>query len=367
MRSRPSPPTSQSPQSRDYSGTHNQNNHGVIGNGFNNIVNSGNNNPVIITKVTNAEGEDVELDRLLDGSISKDALHNTFHGPPECHPGTRKTVLKEFVEWFDNSGSAKSPLLWLHGPAGVGKSVIAKTIVGSHHQVVASFFFSTSSDRSAATLFPTLAWQLAREIPETRQHIIASLRNNGSLLTSEIKEQFDHLIANPLKKCQMISLPVIVIDGLDECTNEYALSRLLQVLVRAAESGDMPLRFIICSRPEPRIHIRNNLFDRFSPDPLVSEIQIGFSEESKDDIAKYLADKFIPMGPRLGESDISQLVERSCGQFLYASTIVKLLDDSDPKDVLDMARRSSLPTPDLNILYKVILKRVKDAIRRRRS
>ncbi|KIL61830.1 hypothetical protein M378DRAFT_13287 [Amanita muscaria Koide BX008] len=451
MRSRPSPPTSQSPKKRkkkksdrDYFGTHNQNNHGIIGNGFNNIVNSGNNNPVIITKVTNAEGEDVELDRLLDSSISKDALHNTFDALPECHPGTRKTVLKEFGEWFDNSSSEKSLLLWLHGPAGVGKSVIAKTIVGSHHQVVASFFFSTSSDRSAATLFPTLAWQLAREIPETRQHIIASLRNNGSLLTSEIKEQFDHLIANPLKKCQMISLPVIVIDGLDECTNEYALSRLLQVLVRAAESGDMPLRFIICSRPEPRIRailkkvndhqeperkpsdpqrrsrlywlpriqiqllwpdirnrlyipiiwgfshptlllqdvwklyrpmsssgdtdgpppdIHNNLFDRISPDPLVSEIQIGFSEESKDDIAKYLADKFNAMGPRLGESDISQLVERSCGQFLCASTIVKLLDDSDPKDVLDMARRSSLPTPDLNILYKVILKRVKDAIR----
>ncbi|KAM6503999.1 hypothetical protein JOM56_000942, partial [Amanita muscaria] len=187
------------------------------------------------------------------------ARHDTFHSPPECHPGTRETVLNEIGEWFEGSNLAKSPLLWLHGPAGVGKSVIAKTIARSHdRQVVATFFFSTSSNRSAATLFPTLAWQLARAIPETKQHIIAALKNNGSLLTSEIKEQFEHLIAQPLKKRTMTStwttsLPVMVIDGIDECTHEYALSRFLQVLVRAGESGDMPLRFIICSRPESRI------------------------------------------------------------------------------------------------------------------
>ncbi|KAM6493046.1 hypothetical protein JOM56_011180 [Amanita muscaria] len=162
------PPT---PQSRDCSRANNQNNHGVIGNGSDNLVNTGNNNHFTITR-------------------------------------------KEVGEWTDDS-STKSPLLWINGPAGVGKSVIAKTIAGSNDQVIATFFFATSSDRSAATLFPTLAWQLARKIPETKQHIIASLKNNGSLLTSEIKEQFDHLIAQPLKKCTMTStsLPVMVIDG----------------------------------------------------------------------------------------------------------------------------------------------------------
>ncbi|KIL61821.1 hypothetical protein M378DRAFT_25926, partial [Amanita muscaria Koide BX008] len=117
------------------------------------------------------------------------------------------------------------------------------------------------------------------------------------------------------------------------------------------------------SGPPP--DMRDNLFDRISPDPLVSEIQIGFSEECREDIARYLTDKFNATGHQLGESDISQLVERSCGQFLYASIIVRLLDDSHPKDVLEMARNSSLPTPDLNKLYTVILERAKDAIRSR--
>ncbi|KAM6493047.1 hypothetical protein JOM56_011181 [Amanita muscaria] len=65
------------------------------------------------------------------------------------------------------------------------------------------------------------------------------------------------------------------------------------------------------------------------------------------------------------QCDISHLVERSCGQFLYASTIVRLLEYFHPKDVLEMACNSCLPTPDLNKLYKIILKQAKDAIRNR--
>ncbi|KIL60550.1 hypothetical protein M378DRAFT_14103, partial [Amanita muscaria Koide BX008] len=108
--------------------------------------------------------------------------------------------------------------------------------------------------------------------------------------------------------------------------------------------------------------------------PVISTIQIGFSEECKQDIARYLTDTFNATpypgdgtNPWFTTSDISDLVEASCGQFLYASTLVRLLDEPhfDPRDVFEMARRhgSSLPTPDLNELYKAILKRAQDTIR----
>ncbi|KAM6489574.1 hypothetical protein JOM56_014993, partial [Amanita muscaria] len=195
-----------------------------------------------------------ELDRLLGRHVSKDALHNSFYSPPECHPNTRTTVCNEIGEWIDESGSENPPLLWLNGPAGIGKSTIAKTISVFHDQVIATFFFSTSSDRSATTLFPTLAWQLARRLPDTREHIIASLRNSCSLQTSQIEEQFDLLILQPLKNTTTLrSRPVMVIDGVDECIDEIMLVRFLRVLVREGEGGGTPIRFIICSRPEPRI------------------------------------------------------------------------------------------------------------------
>ncbi|KAM6490247.1 hypothetical protein JOM56_013461, partial [Amanita muscaria] len=311
-----------------------------------------------------------ELDRLLGRQVSKDALRNSFHSPPECHPNTRTTVRSEIADWIDESESIKSPLLWLNGPVAVGKSVIAKTISGFHDQIVAAFFFSTSPDKSAATLCPTLAWQLARSIPDTKKHIIASLKNSGSLQTSQIEEQFDLLIIQPLKSTTLRSRPVMVIDGVDECTDESMLVRFLRVLVQACEGGDMPVRFIICSRPEPRIHAilgRANLSDALDTlclHSVIATIQIGFSQECKQDIARYLTDKFNEISqpgestsPWFQQSDISDLVEASCGQFLYASTVVRLLDEPhlDPRDVLEMARRSSLPTPDLNKLYKAIL------------
>ncbi|KIL54813.1 hypothetical protein M378DRAFT_58241, partial [Amanita muscaria Koide BX008] len=173
------------------------------------------------------------------------------HSPPECHPDTRKTIRNEIGWWLDES---VSPLLWLNGPAAVGKSVIAKSVSGFHDQIVATYFFSTSSDKTAATLFATLAWQLARRIPDTRKHIIASLKSSNSLQTSQIEEQFDLLIIQPLKSTTTLRCrPVMVIDGVDECTNERMLGRFLRVLVQAGEGGNMPVRFIICSRPEPRI------------------------------------------------------------------------------------------------------------------
>ncbi|KIL67212.1 hypothetical protein M378DRAFT_74080, partial [Amanita muscaria Koide BX008] len=316
----------QSPQSS------NENNRGIIGNGSNNFVNSGNIiNSDIVIEINDLEDE---LERLLSRHVSKDALRNSFYSPPECHPNTRTTVRNEIGEWIDESGSEKSPLLWLNGPAAVGKSVIAKTISGFHDQIVSTFFFSTSSDKSAAMLFPTLAWQLAWRIPDTRKHIIASLKSGGSPQTSQIEEQFNRLIIQPLKSTTTLrSRPVMVIDGVDECIDESMLVRFLQVLVRAGKDGGMPVRFVICSRPEPRIHaiLSADTLDRIHTYTVVSTIRLGFSEECKEDIARYLTDKFNAIrqpgegtSPWFQPSDISDLVEASCGQFLYASTIVRL-------------------------------------------
>ncbi|KIL60000.1 hypothetical protein M378DRAFT_45775, partial [Amanita muscaria Koide BX008] len=250
--------------------------------------------------------------------------------PPECHPNTRTTIRNEIAWWLDESVSKKSPLLWLNGPAAVGKSVIAKTVSGFHGQIIAAFFFSTSSDKTAATLFPTLAWQLARRIPDTRKHIITSLKSSDSLQTSQIEEQFDLLIIQPLKSTTTLKCrPVMVIDGVDECTDERMLGRLLRVLIQAGEGGDMPVRFVICSRPEPRIHAILLGGDR----DVISTIRIGFSQDCKDDMTRYLTDKFNAIrqprdgpSPWFQPSDISDLVEASSGQFLYVSTIVRLLD-----------------------------------------
>ncbi|KIL60017.1 hypothetical protein M378DRAFT_14465 [Amanita muscaria Koide BX008] len=419
-----------------------QTNNGLNGDGSNNTVNSGN------SQVATAEGEDVELDRLLDRHASKDALRNSFRSHAECHPNTRTTIRNGIGCWLDESVSKKSPLLWLNGPAVVGKSVIAKAVSGFHDQIPGSW--------------------------------LASLKSSDSLQTSQIEEQYNLLITQPLKSTTTLKCrPVMVIDGVDECTDEGKLGRFLRVLVQAGEGGDMPVRFIICSRPEPRIHAilggnRDVNPARDGPEPqlpmqilevpsfvlnVTITIWLGFGQAVSlglfrsirtfgirqlfQDTRKYgifhlfrLIGRYgaselielyskvfgfpgslialagallllsasdrpahlpIPIERRRGflqdvcelyrpirldvdkdsslpssdglidtfdkiyphpPSDISDLVKASGGQFLYASTIVRLLDNPrfSPKRILEMARRSSLPTSDLDELYKAILK-----------
>src|SRR5258708_28692611 len=93
------------------------------------------------------------------------------------HPGTRERVLSQIKAWIDNL-NATERILWLHGPAGVGKSAIAQTITRSYttEKVPANFFFFHSdSDRNNGNrLFTTLAWQFTSSIPDIKDHITRS-------------------------------------------------------------------------------------------------------------------------------------------------------------------------------------------------
>jgi hypothetical protein len=81
-----------------------------------------------------------------------------------CLKGTRNTVLNEIESWAKDFN--KSPVFWLNGLAGTGKSTIAQTIaerIFAEGHLGASFFCSRDfEDRSNLHfIFPTLAFQLA--------------------------------------------------------------------------------------------------------------------------------------------------------------------------------------------------------------
>ncbi|KAG9124448.1 hypothetical protein FRC07_011592 [Ceratobasidium sp. 392] len=68
-----------------------------------------------------------------------------------------------------------------------------------------------------------------------------------------LQQQFDDLIATPLQQVKHV-LPlnvVIVIDALDECDDERGVNRLLHVL--RSRAAELPLKFLIASRPEANI------------------------------------------------------------------------------------------------------------------
>ena len=204
---------------------------------------------------------------VLKPHISVAALHDSLarYPPPQCYTGipSRQKVLKVITDWIEDC-SAQRTIMWLNGPARVGKSPMAQTIAQrcQDSRLAASFFFLRNDrDRDIAhRLFATLTWQLVQSIPETRQYIESALQMEPLLLTKSINVQFDYLIVkvfqNLLRDKPELQpkKSLVIIDGL-ECATEQDQTLFLTLIAYALTRTNVPLRFLICSRPE--VHIKD--------------------------------------------------------------------------------------------------------------
>ena len=170
-----------------------------------------------------------------------------------CLTGTREAILDEIESWSKDFD--KSPVYWLNGLAGTGKSTIAQTVAErlfASGQLGASFFCSRSfKDRSDLHfIFPTLSYQLACRYPSFRSALIHLLQSNPDIGYEPLLSQMERLIVTPLKEKDIST--VIIIDALDECTDNEPQSTILSVMGRLVK--EIPaVKFFITGRPEPRI------------------------------------------------------------------------------------------------------------------
>ncbi|KIL57942.1 hypothetical protein M378DRAFT_15902 [Amanita muscaria Koide BX008] len=242
----------------------------------------------------------------LERFVSFAALHDSAEQDPDrrCHPGTRETVLRQLRDWFDNPNPTDS-IIWLHGPAGAGKSAIAQTIAHEYKErgLAATFFFyrSDPSRNNGNRLFLTIAWQLAFSIPSTKDFIVQALNKTPHLPTQAIEPQFEQLVAHPFQPTNNIAFqmsqpaPVVIIDGVDECSDEKLQQRFLAVIGNAVKNHRIPLRFLIVSRPEALIEETLNKFKDFTV-----SIDLAKLDDSNRNIQKYLEDKFFEIASNRG-------------------------------------------------------------------
>ena len=124
------------------------------------------------------------------------------------------------------AGAEGSQVLWLHGPAGAGKSAIAQTVAetcAGHNQLAASFFFAqTAANRNAVKyLFPTIAVQIALSAPQ-KHHRLDEILSRDPYLAERAFGSID-LVASLLEDHPAPVPPaqsspfLIILDGLDEC------------------------------------------------------------------------------------------------------------------------------------------------------
>jgi hypothetical protein len=286
--------------------------------------------------------------------------------------------LEIITDWIDDP-EPREQIFWLNGPAGTGKSAVTQTIAErlKDTQLAASFFFQRStSDRGVADrLFLTLAWQLAMSIPEIRPYLESTLKTERSIHAKSIDVQFDSLFVQVFEKLRhdnpdlRLQKSLVVIDAIDECASDQD-QKMILALIGAKMPNRAPLRFLISSRPEPHIE---EIFDTSIIKNVSRALVLDNKFAPNDDIRMYLEGEFNrvfmerrTLPPPSIADIINRLVLISSGQFIYASTVVKFIDDADqnPEKQLDIIlgirRSTSSAYTQLDQLYIQILSQQQD-------
>ncbi|KDR70107.1 hypothetical protein GALMADRAFT_76504, partial [Galerina marginata CBS 339.88] len=235
--------------------------------------------------------------------------------------------------------------MWLYGPAGAGKSAIAHTIAElcrANGILLASFFFSRSDPKrnNVRPLAASLAYQVAVNVPEARSLIESIVENDPAIFQQSFQAQFKALIVDPLmhiNKLGIISrmIPyVIMIDGLDECADANVQRHILETTATLSSYGNsIYLMFMFSSRPEQEIRLT---FSTSAFEGVTTRIALADTYQSEADIRIYLEGSFSEMKkthlqkelipPTWPETnDISSLVDKSSGQFIYAATVIRYI------------------------------------------
>ncbi|KAJ8082816.1 hypothetical protein PM082_008672 [Marasmius tenuissimus] len=334
-------------------------------------------------------------ERLSNAIAGVGASHKAEHqfDRGQCLPGTREEALRSVYDW-GSSNDQTSPVCWLSGPAGVGKSAIALTVAESYEiegRLASSFFFFRSDPQrnDPSALIPFLAHGLTSITPLMRNHIEQRISEDPTILDARLEDQFHELILQPAlmwsKRRSLwgffTDLPgspvvpnIVVIDGLDECSDEHTQLRILSIIRSAYQQAPhFPLRFLICSRPESWIQ------EAFDDDPLFQlskRIVLEDSLAAREDTRKYYLHHFHEIttcrkyshiqfpSPWPSEKDVEILVERTCSQFIFAVTVIKFIMDGfrhpieQLRIILEKIRpRRPIASPyqQLDTLYEVIL------------
>jgi hypothetical protein len=297
------------------------------------------------------------------------------------------------MDWILGLGvdNQNAVILWLYGPAGAGKTAIAHDIAQRcdlENLLLASFLFSRSDPTrsNAKSLVATIAYQIAINIPGTREKIVATIERDPLILTRSLESQVAALVVEPL--CEPLeagyfsaptSRRLIIIDGLDECDTQSppVQCSVLEVISHLFHKYRLPLLVFVASRPERHL---NHTFTTGSLLELHTTLALDDTYKPNDDIRVFLTDNFRrvkdthPMRRYLDHSwpsveVLDRLVKKSSGQFIYASTVVKYVSSirHQPAERLDVVlgihpprHASEMPFGELDALYRHIFSAIED-------
>ncbi|KAF9449004.1 hypothetical protein P691DRAFT_759404 [Macrolepiota fuliginosa MF-IS2] len=346
------------------------------------------NNPVLVQNDDPSSFMKDLMEYTIPGAAFDDSDRNP---PPRCHPGTRLEILHRSQNFFADPQHSRK-MLWIVGPAGVGKSAImqslAETVSSVNSDVVlgASLFFSIDGRNEGSKTFTTIAYQIAVKDRPYRDFIRNEMSNDPTLVKKSLRTQFTEFIVGPFAlraahgTCRRF---LILIDGLDECAGTVPQCEILDLISSfCTDYPTAPLVWIVASRPEPHI----TTFFTGADAALVYEKEeiVIDSDQGREDVEHYLRDRLgklrskyiaLPSEPTQWppEHKFLKLSVGAGGLFAFASTAVRFIDDPETGDpesrfqeilevidnILSQPRHGDVhPMATLDALYSRIISRV---------
>ncbi|KAJ3563875.1 hypothetical protein NP233_g8660 [Leucocoprinus birnbaumii] len=348
-------------------------------------------NPIIFG--SNSE-QDNFMDKFSEATMQGAELDSSERDPPpRCHPGTRVELIERLRLWISDSQHRTKNILWLVGPAGVGKSAIMQTVAELESEsdpslVLAALFFSTLNRRDdPSKVITTLSYQIALKHPPYHQYLRSKLTADPKLWRKSIITQFAEFIVDPFVRRRLYQDPghiLIFIDGLDECKGEREQILILSLISYFGQRyPDAPFLWIIASRPEAHIteHLsRKRLKDTFEKVEVVID-----SDQACQDVERFLRAEFetirtsnvvMSLYPRWPpEGLFVKLAAAASGLFAYATTAARFIGEPSSGDPISRFQLiitlidkncppggsfSNQPMRQLDLLYRHILSQVSE-------
>ncbi|KAJ3530652.1 hypothetical protein NMY22_g8485 [Coprinellus aureogranulatus] len=248
----------------------------------------------------------------------------------KCDPGTRVEALSRINDW---AWGTQQSILCMTGAAGSGKTAIALTsaeqFTRNEGALVATFIFSSSDDtrNSYSKFISTIAYQLGLRDARLRKAISAAVENDEQIFAASLEIQASKLVVEPFMGCQIQRLPVVFLDGIDQCQGEEDQERLLSLLADTSLWGGTPFRFFVTGRPELAIHSAlqsGGILDGSYCIRLSQEKEYNATEDIRRTLQLHLP-RLVKRAIAELEADINILVAAASGQYIYAATVIQYI------------------------------------------
>ncbi|KAF2638941.1 hypothetical protein P280DRAFT_470952 [Massarina eburnea CBS 473.64] len=307
---------------------------------------------------------------LAVGSLP-DNDHEEFCEVRKKNPRTGGWILNhEYIRDWMIADVPNSPIVWMTGIPGAGKTILASTIIDecrTKSEYITTHFYCHYSGQGANTAVGVIRGildQLVDKYPQLLPHCHSQHARSGEPalrsfgLARKLFEDF----------CNTVPKQFIVIDGLDECESferKQLLRFLMDVIGHCDEVDPGKLRVMFVSQEYP--DIKNALHSLARVVPKIVSVTPA---DNKGDIQIYvrswvnhIAERHAPFNEELAECLRDLTVDRAGGMFLYAKLVMDNLYHQPSRGELISAIQEDNFPKGLEGAYERILVRIKNTSR----